>query len=108
MRLPRLTPTLLVLVVVSGVLLMHGFESVSPEPLATHTQHDVDSADVAATVAGTCLFVTELVVAAADSPAVSFTVIRLVEPQTRLWTTRGSAEGEHSQSSFYERCVIRV
>lgn len=103
-----LAPTLLILLVVSGMLLMHGFESVSPEPLATHTQHDADGADVTATVAGICVFVIALVATAADNLAMSTTVPTAVRPETRRWTTRRSAGRKPPQSSSYELCVMRV
>lgn len=103
-----LAPTLLVLLVVSGMLLMHGFESVSPETLATHTQHDVDGADATATVAGVCVFVIAMVATAADNLAMFTTVPVAVRPQTRPWTTRRSAGWKPPQSSSYELCVMRV
>lgn len=87
---------------------MHGFESISPEPLATHTQHDVESAQVPASVTGTCLFVTELAVTAVDSPAVSAHVIEIADPHTRRWTASPSSGWQPSLSSFYELCVMRV
>jgi hypothetical protein len=107
-RLKLLAPTLLVLVVVSGILLMHGFESVSPEPLATHTQHDVDGADATATVAAVCVFVIAMVATASDNLAMSATVRVAIRPQTRRWTTRRSAGRKPPQSSSYELCVMRV
>jgi uncharacterized membrane protein len=107
-RFKMLAPTLLVLLVVAGVLLMHGFESVSPETLATHTQHDVDGADATATVAGICVFVIAMVATASVNLARSTTVPVAVQPQTRRWTTRRSAGRKPPQFSFYELCVMRV
>ena len=107
-RFKILAPTLLVLVVVSGVLLMHGFESVGPEPLATHTQHDVDGADATAKVAGICVFVIAMVATAAVNLAMSTTVRVAIQSQTRRWATRRSAGRKPPQSSFYELCVMRV
>lgn len=107
-RFKILAPTLVVLVVVSGVLLMHGFESMGPEPLATHTQHDVDGADATATVAGICVFVIAMVATAAVNLAMSTTVPMAIQPKTRRWTTRRSAGRKPPRSSSYELCVIRV
>ena len=67
-RLKMLAPTLLVLLVASGMQLMHGFESVSAEPLATHAVHDVDVADATAIVAGICVFVIAMLLAISRCP----------------------------------------
>lgn len=107
-RFKILAPTLLVLLVVSGMLLMHGFESVSPEPLATHTQHEVDGADPTATVAGICVFVIAMVATAAVNLAMANAVPVAIQPQTRRWRTGRSAGRKPPQSSSYELCVMRV
>jgi Na+/H+ antiporter NhaD/arsenite permease-like protein len=101
-------PTLLVLLVVSGILLMHGFDSVSPETLATHTQHDADDADATATVAGICVFVIAMVATAAVNLATSATLPVAVRPHARGWTLKRMAGRKPAQSSFYELCVMRV
>ena len=107
-RFKLLAPTLLVLLVVSGILLMHGFESVSPEPLATHTQHDADGVDATASMAGICVFVIAMVATAAVNLARSTTVPVAILPHTRRWTTRRSAGRRSPRSSSYELCVMRV
>ena len=103
-----LAPTLLVLLVVSGVLLMHGFESVGAESLATHTVHDVDGADATAIVAGICVFVIAMVATAAVNLAMATTLPVAVRPQTRPWTTRRSVGREPPRSFSYELGVMRV
>lgn len=103
-----LAPTLLVLLLVSGILLMHGFESVSPEPLATHTQHDADGADATATVAGICVFVIAMVATIAVNLAMSTTVPVAIQNQIRGWATRRPAGRKRHPSSSYQLCVMRV
>ena len=108
-RFGLLVSTLLVLVVVAGLLLMHGFEAVSPEPLATHIVADDEASSATMVTVGLGVFVSAI--------AVSFAVAllfvgSLVDP---LWrrvggltiavapVLRGPPRG-----FSYERCVIRV
>ncbi|HVR32768.1 MAG TPA: hypothetical protein VMS74_08660 [Acidimicrobiia bacterium] len=106
-RLRLLAPRLLVLVVASGMLLMHGFEAVSPEILLTHAQHEADTANATATVAGICLFVTALAVTAVNNPRAA-TTTGPVEPCTRRWTTRRSSGWKPPRRSIHQLCVMRV
>ena len=103
-----LAPTLLVLLVASGMLLMHGFESVDAESLATHTVHDVDGAEATAIVAGICVFVIAMAATAAGDLATGATLPVAVQPQTRPWAASRSVGREPPRSLSYELCVIRV
>lgn len=108
-RLGLLVSTLLVLTVVAGLLLMHGFEAVSPEPLVTHAVADDEARPALMLTVGLCVFVS----AVAVSFAVAFLFVgSLVDPLWRLVgglstvvapVLRGPPRG-----FSYERCVIRV
>lgn len=104
-----LAPTVLVLTVVAGMLLMHGFEAASPEPLATHTAHEADDSTSTMSVVGLCVFVAALAVMAVVLLP-SFGSIVPVSPRHRsgrmdqlMPVLRGPPDG-----FSYERCVIRV
>ena len=107
-RLKLLAPILLVLLVASAMLLMHGFESVSPETLATHGVHAVDGADAKAIAAGICVFVIVMVATVAGDLAMAATLLAAIRPQTRPWTTSRSVGREPPRSFSYELCVMRV
>lgn len=102
-------PTLLVLAVVAGMLLMHGFEAAGPDAIATHTAHEADNSASTLLMVGWCVFVTALAVAAVVASP-SFGSVVLASPR-RLpggmnWlmpVLRGPPSG-----FSYERCVIRV
>lgn len=108
-RLGLLVSTLLVLTVVAGLLLMHGFEAVSPEPLATHTVVDDEARPAVMLTVGLCVFVSAIAV----SVAVALLFVgSLVDPRWQLVgglatvvapVLRGPPRG-----FSYERCVIRV
>lgn len=102
-----LAPSVLVLTVVAGMLLMHGFEAASPEPLATHTAHEADGST--STMVGLCVFVAALAVMV----VVLLPSFGSVVPASShrgpgrmnqvMSVLRGPPDG-----FSYERCVIRV
>ncbi|MEX2654346.1 MAG: hypothetical protein WD532_04870 [Acidimicrobiia bacterium] len=103
-----LAPSLLVLTVVTGVLLMHGFEAVSPEPLATHTAHEADDSTSTMSMVGLCVFVAALAVMAVVLLPSFGSVVppssrRPGRMDWRMPVLRGPPDG-----FSYERCVIRV
>ncbi|MFP5333446.1 MAG: hypothetical protein ACLGHX_13930 [Acidimicrobiia bacterium] len=99
----------LTLVVVSGLLLMHGFEAASPEPLASHAQHDVALHDVerveVAAAVGLCVFVLVVIAAVGLSLA---SEDRVVFRRPRGWERPKTAVWRPLLPSSYELCVMRV
>lgn len=104
-----LASTVVLLSVVAGLLLMHGFEAASPEALVSHAVH-LDEERIAVSLAvGWCVFVGAL---AASFAVGLLSVGLLADPFWRLVGGLTSVlapvlRGPPSGFS-YERCVIRV
>lgn len=104
-----LASTLVVLSVVAGLLMMHGFEAVSPETLVNHAAHDDEGQTAVALAVGWCVFVG----AVAASFAVALLSVAVLAD--RFWRLGGGLtcvlapvlRGPPAGFS-YERCVIRV
>lgn len=102
--------TTLVMAVVLGLLLMHGFEALSPEPLAAHAEHDevwldTEQRQVAAAV-GICAFVLVMIAAVGASPAAG--AQNVVLRRQRGWAGATTALWKPPPSSLHELCVMRV
>ena len=104
-----LVSTLVVLSVVAGLLLMHGFEAVSPNTLVHHASHDDVERSAAGLAVGVCVFVGAVAVSFAVALLFLGSLVDLLRRLVDGLTVAVAPVLRGPPRGFsYERCVIRV